>query len=164
MKRNILQIFRSIVTVVVVGTMAAMIFSLRKENTMLRTRIASECAAAKPGPGNCAAETGKEVYVLCKVDLKPDADIASYIAKTHAVFPSVRAEKGCRLYSLFKDADTDWDRPQRFGERTFWMIEKWDSIDALKAHIQAPHMKAFGPSVAPLRQSSTFHVLEEVRP
>jgi quinol monooxygenase YgiN len=43
------------------------------------------------------------------------------------------------------------------------MVEKWSSIDALKAHIEAPHMKAFGPTVRPMRKSGTFHVLQEVR-
>ena len=76
--------------------------------------------------------------------------------------PTVRAEDGCRMYTLLKDAATDWDKPMRFGERTMWMLEKWDSIDALKAHLETPHMKAFGPTVRPMRTASTFHVLESV--
>lgn len=149
MKRNILQIFRSLVTIVVVGTMAAMIFSLR-----------SELAEAKKS----ASRHNKDgVYVLCRFDLKDDADIAAYKSKTLDIIPTVRAENGCQMYSLLKDADTDWDKPMRFGERTFWMVEKWDSIEALKAHLSAPHMKAFGPTVAPMRKAGTFHVLEEVR-
>ena len=148
MKRNILQIFRSIVTIVVVGTMASMIFSLR-----------SELEKAK----SAAAKTEKDgVYVLCRFDLKGAADIAAYTSKTLGVIPTVRAENGCQMYTLLKDANTDWDKPMRFGERTFWMMEKWDSIDALKAHLSAPHMKAFGPTVAPMRKAGTFHVLEEV--
>lgn len=154
MKKTVLQIFRSVVTVVVVGTMAMMIFSLREENAKLRAR-----ATAVPAP---AAERDG-VYVLCRFDLKEDADISDYVAKTLAVVPTVRAENGCRMYTLLKDAETDWDRPQRFGERTLWMIEKWDSIEALKAHIAAPHMKAFGPTVRGMRRSGTFHVLQEVR-
>ena len=149
MKRNILQIFRSIVTIVVVGTMASMIFSLR-----------SELEKAK----SAAAKTEKDgVYVLCRFDLNDDADIAAYTSKTLGVIPTVRAENACQMYTLLKDANTDWDKPMRFGERTFWMMEKWDSIDALKAHLSAPHMKAFGPTVAPMRKAGTFHVLEEVR-
>jgi quinol monooxygenase YgiN len=148
MKRAVLQIFRSVVTVVVVGTMASMIFSLRDENRRLRSSLKSDKDA---------------VYVLCRFDLNDDADISDYIAKTQAVVPLVRAENGCQMYSLLADAKTDWEKPQRFGERTLWMVEKWSSIDALKAHIEAPHMKAFGPTVRPMRKSGTFHVLQEVR-
>ena len=100
---------------------------------------------------------------MCRFDLKPDADIADYIAKTRAVVPAVRAENGCRMYTLLEDAETSWEKPMRFGERTLWMIEKWDSIDALKAHLEAPHMKAFGPTVRGMRASGTFHVLQEAR-
>ena len=88
MKRTILQIFRSAVTIVVVGTMAMMIFSLREENAKLRARV-----TATPAP---AEKSDNGVYVLCRFDLKPDADIADYIAKTRAVVPAVRAENGCQ--------------------------------------------------------------------
>lgn len=155
MKRTILQIFRSAVTIVVVGTMAMMIFSLREENAKLRARV-----TATPAP---AENSDNGVYVLCRFDLKPDADIADYIAKTRAVVPAVRAENGCQMYTLLEDAETSWEKPMRFGERTLWMIEKWDSIDALKAHLEAPHMKAFGPTVRSMRASGTFHVLQEAR-
>ena len=108
-------------------------------------------------------ENWKPVWVLCRFDLKPDADVADYAGRTLAVVPTVRAEDGCRMYTLLKDAATDWDKPMRFGERTMWMLEKWDSVDALKAHLETPHMKAFGPTVRPMRTASTFHVLESVR-
>ena len=31
----------------------------------------------------------------------------------------------------------------RFGEDTFVVVEKWASLDALKAHAAAPHMAAY---------------------
>ena len=150
-KKTIMQIMRSIVTIVVVGTMAAMIFSLRSE---------LNCAKAKL---RAATDQDSGVYVLCRFDLRPDASVADYAGRTLSVVPTVRAEDGCRMYTLLRDAATDWDKPMRFGERTMWMLEKWDSVDALKAHLDTPHMKAFGPTVRPMRTSSTFHVLEPVR-
>jgi len=149
-KKTIMQLLRTIVTVVVVGTMAAMIFSLRGELNEAKAKL------------RAATDQDSGVYVLCRFDLKPDASIADYTNKTLAVVPTVRAEDGCRMYTLLRDAATDWDRPMRFGERTMWMLEKWDSVDALKAHLETPHMKAFGPSVRPMRTASTFHVLESV--
>ena len=106
----------------------------------------------------------RAVWVLCRFDLKPDADRADYIAKTKAVLAKVRAEEGCLEYRLLGDAETDWEKPQRFGERTLWMLEKWVSVRALQKHLATPHMKAFGPTVRPLRSASTFHVLEDVAP
>ena len=109
-------------------------------------------------------ENWKPVWVLCRFDLKPDANKAEYLAKTKSVMAAVRAEPGCCEYRLLGDAETDWDKPQRFGDRTLWMLEKWLSVGELKAHLAAPHMKQFGPSVAPMRTSSSFHVLEDVLP
>ena len=109
-------------------------------------------------------EGWKPVWVLCRFDLKPDADRAAYLARTKSVLAAVRAEPGCREYRLLGDAETDWDKPQRFGDRTLWMLEKWGSVDELKAHLATPHMKAFGPTVRGMRTSSTFHVLEDVLP
>ena len=152
MKRIVLLIFRSLVRVAVVGTMMLMIFSLRSSLRNAHAELRALKEAEKDG-----------VWVLCRFDLKPDADVEDYKSKTLGVVPQVLAEDGCRLYTLLEDAKTDWDRPMRFGERTFWMVEKWDSVDALKKHLDAPHMKAFGPSVRGMRTSSTFHVLEAVR-
>ena len=150
-KKTIMQLMRSIATIIVVGTMAAMIFSLRGELREAKARL------------KAATDQDSGVYVLCRFDLKPDASIGDYVGKTLAVVPTVRAEDGCQMYTLLKDASTDWEKPMRFGERTMWMLEKWDSVDALKAHLETPHMKAFGPSVRPMRTASTFHVLESVK-
>jgi len=110
----------------------------------------------------CATVQQKPVWVLCRFDLKPEADKAAYVEKTRAILEAVRAEKGCCDYRLLGDAQTDWEKPMRFGERTLWMLEKWESVEALKAHLETPHMKAFGPIVRPMRSASTFHVLQDV--
>ena len=107
-------------------------------------------------------EAWKPVWVLCRFDLKPEADKADYIAQTKAILDTVRREDGCIEYRLLGDAETDWEKPQRFGERTLWMVEKWASVNSLKAHLETPHMKAFGPKVSGMKSGSTFHVLEDV--
>ena len=107
-------------------------------------------------------EAWKTVWVMCRFDLKPEADKAGYIAQTKAILDAVRREDGCLEYRLLGDAETDWEKPQRFGERTLWMLEKWASVNSLRAHLETPHMKAFGPKVAGMRSGSTFHVLEDV--
>ncbi len=109
-------------------------------------------------------EAWKDVWVLCRFDLKSVADRATYIAKTKEILAKVRAEPGCLEYRLVGDAVTDWEKPQRSGEKVLWMIEHWDSIQSLKAHLETPHMKAFGPVAQPLRSSGTFQVFEDVLP
>lgn len=128
---------------------------------MKNAAFAAACAMALAG---CVSTAEKPVWVLCRFDLKPGADREEYVAKTRAIVDTVRAEKGCCEYRLLGDAATDWEKPQRFGDRTLWMLEKWESIEALKAHLETPHMKAFGPTVRPMRANGTFHVLEDVAP
>jgi quinol monooxygenase YgiN len=163
MKKIMMQLFRTIVTVIIMSVMAVMIFTTSAERD--RALVAAKEASARATLAETRLEAMKSaqddgVFVLCRFDLKDTVDIGDYVAKTLSVVPQVRAEDGCRLYTLLEDAQTDWTAPMRFGERTFWMVEKWDSIDALKAHLETPHMKAFGPTVRDMRKGMTFHVLQ----
>ena len=45
------------------------------------------------------------------------------------------------------------------GADTFLVIEKWDSIDALKAHAAAPHMAAYGAKTKDLIARRVIHIL-----
>ncbi len=57
--------------------------------------------------------------------------------------PTVHAEAGCIEYGATIDAEGVGDLQTKFGEDTFVVIEKWQSLDALKAHAAAPHMAAY---------------------
>ena len=45
-----------------------------------------------------------------------------------------RDEEGCRAYAFYEDLE----KPGRFR-----IFEKWESVDALRAHFSTPHMQAF---------------------
>jgi quinol monooxygenase YgiN len=47
----------------------------------------------------------------------------------------------------------------KWGADTFLVIEKWDSMDALKAHAAAPHMAAYGAKTRELIASRVIHIL-----
>ncbi len=107
-------------------------------------------------------EAWKDVWVICRFDLKDAENRPAYIAETKKIVNLVRAEPGCLAYTLLGDAETGWDAPQRSGEKTLWMIEHWDCVRSLQAHLETPHMKMFGAAAQPLRSGSTFQVLEAV--
>ena len=46
-----------------------------------------------------------------------------------------------------------------FGPDTFVVIEKWASMDALRAHAAAPHMAAYGAKTREHVASRVIHVL-----
>jgi quinol monooxygenase YgiN len=76
-----------------------------------------------------------------------------------AILPAVRAEEGCIEYGTAVDADPALPFQTRYGPETIVVIEKWESLDALAAHAQAPHMVAFLAKVKDLVAERAVHVL-----
>lgn len=73
--------------------------------------------------------------------------------------PAVRAEKGCIEYGATIDSEGAGSLQTKFGEDTFVVIEKWESLDALKAHAAAPHMAAYAAKTKDMIASRVIHVL-----
>ena len=57
--------------------------------------------------------------------------------------PKVLAEPGCIQYDTAIDLSGAGAFQTEVGPDSFVCIEKWESIDALKAHIAAPHMVVY---------------------
>ncbi len=98
------------------------------------------------------------VHVLAMITTKPgrrDAVLAAFKANV----PAVRAEQGCIEYGAAVDADGAGGIQTPLGPDSFVVIEKWESIDALKAHAAAPHMKDYGARTKDFLASRVIHVL-----
>ena len=74
-----------------------------------------------------------------------------------AVVPTVREEQGCIEYGVAVDVP---NADPAFGPDTYVVVEKWASLEALKAHSVAPHMKAFGAAAKDLIAKRAVHVME----
>ena len=108
-----------------------------------------------------AREAWKPVWVLCRYDLKEGVDQAAYKKGVEHIFRRVADDRRCRQYHLLADTSAEWDLPERFGAQTLWMLEEWESVWALKQHLDADWLKKLAPSVRAMRGKSTFHVLED---
>ena len=73
--------------------------------------------------------------------------------------PNVIAEEGCIEYGAAVDAGEAPPIQARWGTDTFLVIEKWESMDALKAHAAAPHMAAYAAKTRELVASRVIHIL-----
>jgi quinol monooxygenase YgiN len=71
--------------------------------------------------------------------------------------PAVHAEQGCIEYGPVVDAEGG--PGAKYGSDTFVVIEKWESLDALKAHAASPHMQAYGAKTRDLLANREIHVL-----
>ena len=77
----------------------------------------------------------------------------------HANMPAVHAEKGCIEYGPTIDAEGAGGIQTKLGPDTFIVVEKWQSLEALKAHAAAPHMAAYAGKTRDMIASRVIHVL-----
>lgn len=75
------------------------------------------------------------------------------------VVPLVHEEKGCIEYQPVTDAENAGASQDRLGPDSYAVIEKWETVDDLKAHSASTHMAEYGKSVAELVAGRTVHVL-----
>lgn len=99
------------------------------------------------------------IHVLAIITAKPgmrDRILEAYRANVAAV----RTEDGCIAYEAVVDVRDGVPGFAQFGEDSLVVVEKWASMDALRAHAVAPHMKAYASQVKDLTANRAIHVLE----
>ena len=101
------------------------------------------------------------VHVVAIITAKPGRR-AEILQAFHANVPNVHAEDGCIEYVATVDAEGAGSIQTRFDEDTFVVVEKWASLDTLKAHAVAPHMAAYAARTRDLIASRLVHVLAPV--
>ena len=86
------------------------------------------------------------IIVLATIELNPGKR-SDFLAEFRKIVPKVRAEVGCHEY--FPAIDTVSGLPVQGPARedTVVVIEKWESVAALEAHLIAPHMMEYRPKV-----------------
>ncbi len=98
------------------------------------------------------------VHVLAIITAKPgrrDEILTAFRANV----PAVHAEDGCIEYGATIDAEGVGSLQTPFGDDTFVVVEKWESLAALKAHAAASHMAAYGAKTKDMIASRVIHVL-----
>ncbi len=98
------------------------------------------------------------VHVLAVITAKPGLrdDIRTAF---RANVPAVHAEDGCIEYGATIDTEGVGSLQTPFGDDSFVVVEKWESLAALKAHAAAPHMAAYGAKTKDMIASRVIHVL-----
>ena len=82
------------------------------------------------------------IHVIATIDLAPGTREA-FLTEFRKLIPEVLAEAGCIEYGPAVDAETDLATQARIGADRVVIVEKWDSVPALKAHAGAAHMTAY---------------------
>ncbi len=99
------------------------------------------------------------IVVLASIRVKAGR-VSEFLEILKSNVPSVRAEEGCIEYLPTVDAQTGLP-PQVLDENVVTIIEKWDSLEALRNHIKAPHMLAYREKVKDIVEDLSLKVLKE---
>jgi len=75
------------------------------------------------------------------------------------VVPLVHQEQGCIEYHPVTDTDNSGSQA-KLGEDAYMVIEKWESMDDLRAHAASDHMVQYGKKVAHLITDKMVYVLD----
>ncbi len=98
------------------------------------------------------------IHVIATISIKPGKR-AAFLAEFHRIIPAVHAEAGCIEYGPTVDLASGLSVQGPVRDDVAVIIEKWESLDALKAHSQAPHMSEYRVRVQDLVESVQLQIL-----
>ncbi len=99
------------------------------------------------------------INVIASIHIK-EGRLSEFIKIFKSNIPNVLKEKGCIEYMQTVDVPIGLP-PQELNNNVVTIIEKWDSIEDLQAHLIAPHMLVYKENVKNLVDKVSLKVLGE---
>ena len=85
------------------------------------------------------------IRVLASITVKP-GKVQEFLEVFNANVPNVLEEDGCIEYQPMIDFPSGLEA-QQVDEHVVTIVEKWESFEALQAHLKAPHMLTYKEQV-----------------
>ena len=98
------------------------------------------------------------INVIASIQIK-EGQLLKFIEIFKTNIPNVLEEKGCIEYVPTIDAPTGLP-PQELDKNTVTIIEKWNTLEDLQAHLKAPHMLAYKEEVKDIVEKLSLKILE----
>ncbi len=105
-----------------------------------------------------AAADDPAVYVIATVTVK-DGKRDEVVRIFNGIVPDVHAEDGCIYYEPAVDFDSGIPVQEPLRPNVMVVVEKWESLAHLIAHLDEPHMHTYREAVADLVDGVTLQVL-----
>ncbi len=99
------------------------------------------------------------LHVIATIEVA-EGKRAAFLAEFRQVVPLVRAEDGCLEYGAAIDVPTAIAAQAPVREDAVVVVEKWATLDALRAHLAAPHMAEYRQRVAGLVRAVSLQILQ----
>ncbi|MGA1198815.1 MAG: putative quinol monooxygenase [Candidatus Latescibacterota bacterium] len=99
------------------------------------------------------------IHVIATIEVVPGKR-DEFIGHFNDNVPNVLAEDGCLAYGPTVDLETDLAVQIPLRDNVVTIVEQWESLDHLKAHIVAPHMATYREKVKDIVKGASLQVLE----
>jgi quinol monooxygenase YgiN len=99
------------------------------------------------------------LHVLATIDIEPGKRV-EFLTHFAWVTPQVRAEAGCIEYGAAVDVPTPIAVQSVVRPDVVVVVEKWESLPHLQAHLAAPHMAEYRQRVTGLVKGVSLQILE----
>jgi quinol monooxygenase YgiN len=101
------------------------------------------------------------IHVIATIELKPNSREA-YLAVLQNNVPSVKDEAGCLAYEPAVDIDSGLPVQGALRENVVTIVEAWESLEHLVAHLKTPHMAAYRDAVADYIENLSVQIMSPV--
>ena len=99
------------------------------------------------------------IKVIATIEIA-DGQRDAFLAEFRQIIEPVRAEAGCLEYAPYVDLATPIAAQDDLRPNTVIVVEKWESVAALEAHLVAPHMNAYRTKVKDLVRGVSLQIVE----
>ena len=101
------------------------------------------------------------IHVIATIDLKPNSRKA-YLPVLHKNVANVKAEEGCLAYEPAVDIDSGLPAQGMVRENVVTIVEAWESLEHLVAHLKTPHMAAYRNAVADYVENVSVQIMSPI--
>ncbi len=101
------------------------------------------------------------IQVVTTVEILPDC-LGDFLLILKETVPRVKAEEGCLGYEPMVDLDIGLPTQGKIRQNTVTLVEAWVNLDALQAHLKAPHMTSFREAARDYVRNVSHQVLQPV--
>ena len=98
------------------------------------------------------------IHVVATIEVSAGRRDA-FLEEFFRIVPTVRSEAGCIEYGPWADVPNNISDPPLARDNVVVVIEKWESIEALEAHLMAPHMLEFRKAIEGMRVGISLQIL-----
>jgi quinol monooxygenase YgiN len=99
------------------------------------------------------------ICVIATIELFPGRR-DDFLAEFRKIIPTVLDEEGCLEYGPMIDLPTSIGAQPDARENVVTVVEKWESVAALEAHLMAAHMLGYRKVVKEMVAGTVLRILE----